>query len=76
MDQILKSEKQLLESIIEREGDCISAAWCLMCPFQKDCISKAINNARLLEKDERVRRAYNKLFDELMEEELDEKEDI
>ena len=74
MDQIFKSEKHLLQSIIDKDGDCVSAAWCLMCPFQDDCISKAIKDARLLPQEERVRRAYEKLFDELMEKELDDEE--
>jgi len=75
MEKIFKSEKELLQSIIDKEGDCVSAAWCLQCPFQDLCISKAINKAKLLPKEERVRKAYDKLFDELMDKELDESKD-
>lgn len=71
MDNIFKTEKALLQGIIDKEGDCVSAAWCLMCPFQSECVGKAVREAKLLPKEERVRKAYEKLFDELMENELD-----
>lgn len=75
MDQFFKSEKELLQGIIDKNGECISAAWCIMCPFSDACISRAINEARLLPKEERVKRAYDKLFNEVFEEELNDKED-
>ena len=75
MENIFKSERHLLQGIIDKDGDCVSAAWCLMCPFSDDCISRAITHARLLPQEERVQRAYNKLFDELMENELEEDRD-
>lgn len=75
MDKIFKSETELLQGIINREGDCISAAWCVMCPFSDACVLQAVNKARLLPKEERVRRAYDKLFNELMEKELDDNEE-
>ena len=74
MDQFFKTEKELLQGIIDRKGDCISAAWCMMCPFQAACITKAINKAKLLPQEERLKRAAERLFDTLMEEELDDEE--
>lgn len=71
MNQYFKSEKELLQGIIDKNGDCISAAWCLMCPFSNICISKAVSKARLLPKEERVKRAYEKMFTDMLEEELD-----
>lgn len=75
MKKYFKSEKELLQGIIDKNGDCISSDWCLMCPFQKDCVSRAIREQRLLPQEERVKRAYDKLFDDLMEKELDDTED-
>lgn len=63
-----------MQGIIDKEGDCISAAWCMMCPFQDACITKAINRAKLLPKEERLKRACDRLFDTLMEKELDDEE--
>lgn len=64
-----------MQGIIDKDGDCISAAWCIMCPFSKACISKAISESRLLPKEERVKRAYDKLFIEVLEQEIDDKEE-
>lgn len=76
MKKVFKSEKELLEGIIRAEGDCLSADWCLMCPFMDDCVGKAITDAKILPKEERLRKAYDKVFDELMEKELeDDKEE-
>lgn len=72
MDEYFKKQVELLERIIESEGDCISAAWCIICPFKEDCISKAVTSARLLPKEERVMRAYDTLFTNALEQELDE----
>lgn len=72
MKKYFKSEKELLQGIINRQGDCIDASWCMMCPFVDACISRAIIDAKLLSKEERVKRAYDRLFDDLMENELDE----
>lgn len=71
MKKYFKTEKELLQGIIDRKGDCLDSSWCLMCPFAKACIQKAITHAELLPQEERVKRAYDKLFDELMEKELD-----
>lgn len=65
-----ESERQLLENIIKTDGDCINYTWCLACPFATDCVYKAVTHARLLPKEERVRRAFNKLFTEVFEEEI------
>lgn len=75
MEKIFKSQTELLQGIINREGDCISADWCLQCPFAEICVSKAIKEAKLLPKEERVRKAYEMLFDGLMEEELDDRKE-
>lgn len=71
MEEFFKNEDELLQGIISKDGDCVNVAWCLVCPFASECISKAISHARLLPKDQRVRLAYGKLFDKLMENELD-----
>lgn len=71
MNKYFKSENELLQSIIESNGDCINAYWCAACPFSDACISKAITHRRLLSKEERVKRAVDRLFFKLVEEELD-----
>ena len=70
MEKYFKTEKALLQGIIDREGDCIDTSWCLQCPFMNECVVKAITDAKLLPKEERVKRAYERLFDDLMENEL------
>jgi hypothetical protein len=71
MDQFFKTEKELLQGIIDKDGDCIDASWCIMCPFSDACAFKAVRDAKLLPKEERVKRAFDKLFTELVDEELD-----
>ena len=75
MDKYFKSQKELLENIIAKKGDCISADWCIMCPLSSKCVFNAISTAHLLPKEDRVRLAYEILFDDEVEEELNE-EDI
>jgi len=70
MDYI-KTEHEILQSIIDTDGNCINASLCLKCPFSSKCIDRAITKARrLLPRETRVRLAYEKLFNELMESEL------
>jgi hypothetical protein len=72
MNQI-KTEHEILQSIIDADGDCINISLCLGCPFAAKCVDKAITRARrLLPKQTRVRLAYERLFNELMENELNE----
>lgn len=68
----IKSEDDILQGIIDTDGDCVRAEWCLKCPFANKCVFKAISLARLLPKQTRVRLAYEKLFNKLMEDELEE----
>jgi hypothetical protein len=74
MKGYFKSEEALLQAIIDIDGDCIKADWCIMCPFAEKCIGRAITEARLLPKEDRARLAYEKLFNELMEKELEDRE--
>lgn len=74
MKGFFKNEESLLQAIIDVDGDCIKADWCLMCPFSSRCIGRAITEARLLPKEDRARLAYEKLFIELLEQELNDKE--
>jgi len=74
MKGFFKTEESLLQAIIDVDGDCIKVEWCMNCPFSSKCISRAITEARLLPKEDRVRLAYEKLFTELLERELNDKE--
>ena len=72
MDYI-KTEHEILQSIIDTDGNCVNASLCLKCPFASKCIDRAITKVRrLLPRKTRVRLAYEKLFNELMENELNE----
>jgi hypothetical protein len=66
----IKSEDELLQGIIDKQGDCISPTWCGNCPFIDNCLVRAITYGKLLPKEVRVRMAYEKLFNKLMENEL------
>jgi len=69
---IIKTEEEVLQAIIDKDGNCIDAGWCLICPFADKCVSKAITKARkLLPRKTRVRLAQDKLFNELVEKELE-----
>lgn len=70
MEEIFTTEDALMQAIIDVEGDCIKIDWCMMCPFSHKCVSKAISEARLLPKEDRVRLAYDKLFIKVVDEEL------
>lgn len=67
----IKSEEELLQAIIEKDGDCVHPSLCLICPFANLCVDRAIRRARLLPKETRVRLAYEKLFNKLMDAELE-----
>ena len=69
-----ESQIELLQGIIERDGDCIDASWCVMCPFAEQCVLNAVTKARLLPKEERVRRAVDKLFTYELEKQLNDEE--
>lgn len=72
---ITKTEEEVLESIILLDGDCVTAAMCLECPFSNFCVSRAILDGVMLNKEERVNRAYDMLFNEFIEEVLDDSEE-
>ena len=71
---IIETQIELLQGIIERDGDCIDASWCVICPFAEKCVLNAVTKARLLPKEERVRRAVDKLFTYELEKQLDDEE--
>ena len=68
---IIKTEEEVLQTIIDKDGDCIDVTLCNLCPFVTKCVNTAIRKARLLPKETRVRLAYEKLFNKLMESELE-----
>lgn len=70
--EFIKSEDELLQYIINIDGNCVCTSTCRYCPFIDKCITIAITKERkLLPKETRVRLAYEKLFNKLMENELD-----
>ena len=71
MDNFFDTEEELLQGIIDVKGDCINVSWCIMCPFSNTCIFSAVKNARLLSREKRVKKAVDRLFFKLIEEELD-----
>ena len=68
---IIKTEEELLQIIIDKDGDCVDITLCNLCPFAIKCVNTAIRKARLLPKETRVRLAYEKLFNKLMDKELE-----
>lgn len=72
MNYKLEPEKELLEKIVESEGNCVYASWCQNCPFLDECAGNAIRNGKLLSKEVRIHKAYDKLFYDEMERELNE----
>ena len=71
MDKKSEAEELVLQYIIDNKGDCLLASWCLVCPFQKECIAKSITDKRsLLPKEIRLRKASDRMFNKLIDEEL------
>jgi hypothetical protein len=68
----IKTEHEILQNIIDTDGNCLSSTNCKHCPFADKCLGMAITKARrLLPRISRVRLAYERLFNKLMEDELD-----
>ena len=66
------SEKQILEDILEKEGDCLDWKNCVRCPFKSKCLLNVITQPKsMYTKRERVNLALNKLTNEIL---LDDKE--
>lgn len=72
MNKVFKSHKELMEAIITTGGNCMRTDWCLECPFSHKCILSYIDEKTpILLKEDRVQLAYNKLFTDILEEELE-----
>jgi len=39
-------EIQILEKIIDLEGDCLSAGLCIQCPFKHDCLPEFLKTKK------------------------------
>jgi len=75
MDKVFKSHKELMEAIISVDGNCMKTEWCVECPFSHKCILSYIDEKTpILLKEDRVQLAYNKLFTDILEEELNEED--
>ncbi|MCK5610583.1 hypothetical protein KAR91_52405 [Candidatus Pacearchaeota archaeon] len=66
------------EKIIELGGDCFKSKDrppCQHCPFQKDCLQKMIALAKAIPKEARLRWALDKLVEEVILNDNDDKEE-
>ena len=66
------TENELLQYIIDAEGDCIKASWCLVCPFCDNCVFNALRGGKLMSREVRVKLASDRLFNKILECELNE----
>jgi len=64
------TENQLLQLIIDVDGNCVNASWCLVCPFCDNCVFNALRGGKLISREVRVKLASDKLFNDILEHEL------
>ena len=69
-DNLEEFEDRTAEQIVDAQGNCIDLNICLFCPFAKECFNSIKDNARFLDREARLRKAENYLFNKLMEDEL------
>lgn len=70
MEKITTREREVLQEIVDRNGDCLEAARCDDCPFRKKCLPRFLKFR--FSKAHRVEMAITHLArQDLMEEEIE-----
>lgn len=69
-DNLEKYEDETAAKIIDVQGNCTDLNLCLFCPLAKQCFSNIAEKARFLDKETRLRKAEEHLFDKILEEDL------
>lgn len=69
-DNLEAFENDTAAKIVEAQGNCTDLNICLFCPFAKDCFSNIAEHARFLDRETRLRKAQDHLFDKILEEDL------
>jgi hypothetical protein len=77
MDQISITYEDILNlpdwvagRIVDVQGNCTDLNICLACPFAKECFKNIKDNSRFLDKQTRLRKAEEFLFNKALESEI------
>lgn len=65
-----KEQLDMLQFIINKDGDCFWYNRCANCPLYSACIGNAMSSGSFMIPEKRVQRAYDILFDTSVEQEL------
>ena len=69
-DDILRLPDYVAGKIVDAQGSCTDLNICLACPFAKECFNNIKDNSRFLDKETRLRKAEEFLFNKAVESEL------
>ena len=78
MDQISTTYKQITSEIVDNavmkivneQGNCTDLNICLACPFFSECCDSIKDKSKFLDKETRLRKAEEYLFDKALESEI------
>jgi hypothetical protein len=69
-DDLEKQGDAVVERIIDMQGNCTDLNICLACPFFKECCDSIKDKSRFLDKNTRLRKAEEYLFNKALESEI------
>lgn len=69
-DDILNAKDYAAGRIVDSQGNCTDLNICLVCPFAKECFNSIKDKSRFLDKQTRLRKAEEYLFDKALESEI------
>jgi hypothetical protein len=59
-----------VQRIVDEQGNCTDLNICIVCPFFKECCTSIKVKARFLDKETRLRKAEEYLFNKVLESEI------
>jgi len=69
-DDITEAADYVASKIVDAQGNCTDLNLCLVCPFAKECFKSIKDKSRFLDKNTRLRKAEEHLFDKSLESEI------
>lgn len=67
-----EEQEAVASVIIDVQGDCTGLSICIKCPFVDECFNNVYNESAFLDKEIRLRKAENFLFNRLIDDEFKE----
>jgi hypothetical protein len=69
-EDIDKAADYVASRIVDVQGNCTDLNLCISCPFAKECFKSIKDKSRFLDKNTRLRKAEEYLFDKSLESEI------